>query len=289
MINLIWLNTFCTLVEVQHFTRTANRLFMTQSGVSQHVRKLEEQLQQNLLIRQGKQFTLTYAGESLYQSGRKILNDVFDIEQKISSDPDDAGEIRIMSPGSVGLKLYPRVLELQQTSPKLVMDYRFAPNATIEAAIINFEADIGLMTSLTDAVEVNAIAIGNEALVLVTPSTVLIPDWEVLFKLGFIDHPDGEHHVNQLLGANFSAFQGYDSLIKKGFSNQIHLILKPVSMGLGFTVLPYFAVDDFINTHLIKVHQLPKPVKEVIYLCHHKNRPLLNRMKKLVAHVKSWM
>lgn len=289
MINLVWLKTFCTLVEVQHFTRTANRLFMTQSGVSQHVRKLEEQLQQSLIIRQGKQFTLTYAGESLYQEGRKILNDVLAIEQKISSDPDDAGEIRIMSPGSVGLKLYPRVLDLQQTLPKLVMDYRFAPNAAIEAAIINFDADIGLMTSLTDAVEVNATAIGDEALVLVTPATILKPHWDVLFNLGFIDHPDGEHHANQLLGANFSAFQGYDSLIKTGFSNQIHLILKPVSMGLGFTVLPYFAVDDFFNTQLIKVHQLPKPVKEIIYLCHHKNRPLLNRMKKLVTHVKSWM
>ena len=289
MINLVWLKTFCTLVEVQHFTRTANRLFMTQSGVSQHVRKLEDQLQQSLIIRQGKQFTLTYAGESLYQEGRKILNDVFAIEQKISSDPDDAGEIRIMSPGSVGLKLYPRVLELQQTLPKLVMDYRFAPNAAIEVAIINFDADIGLMTSLTDAVEVNATAIGDEALVLVTPATILKPNWEVLFNLGFIDHPDGEHHANQLLGANFSAFQGYDSLIKTGFSNQIHLILKPVSMGLGFTVLPYFAVDDFLNTELIKIHQLPKTIKETVYLCYNNNRLLLNRMKKVVRHVKSWM
>ncbi|WP_299003569.1 LysR family transcriptional regulator [uncultured Shewanella sp.] len=289
MMNLVWLKTFCTLVEVQHFTRTANRLFMTQSGVSQHVRKLEEQLQQNLIIRQGKQFTLTYAGESLYQEGRKILNDVLAIEQRISLDPDDAGEIRIMSPGSIGLKLYPRVLNLQQTFPQLVMDYRFAPNAAIEEAIINFDVDIGLMTSLTQTAQVNAMPIGDEALVLVTPATILKPDWEVLFNLGFIDHPDGEHHVNQLLGTNFSAFQGYDTLIKKGFSNQIHLILRPVSMGLGFTVLPYFAVDEFLNTELIKVHQLSKPVKEIIYLCHHRNRPLLNRMKKLVAHIKSWV
>ncbi|WP_227664755.1 LysR family transcriptional regulator [Marinobacter litoralis] len=34
MINTTWLRTFCTLVEVGHFTRTAERLHMTQSGVS---------------------------------------------------------------------------------------------------------------------------------------------------------------------------------------------------------------------------------------------------------------
>ncbi|WP_338063630.1 LysR family transcriptional regulator [Marinobacter flavimaris] len=32
MINTAWLRTFCTLVEVGHFTRTGERLHMTQSG-----------------------------------------------------------------------------------------------------------------------------------------------------------------------------------------------------------------------------------------------------------------
>lgn len=54
MINTTWLRTFCTLAEVGHFTLTAERLHMTQSGVSQQVRKLEEQLNTELLVRQGK-------------------------------------------------------------------------------------------------------------------------------------------------------------------------------------------------------------------------------------------
>ena len=73
MINITWLRTFCTLVDVGHFTRTAGRLYMTQSGVSQHVRKLEEQLDTGLLIRQGKLFSLTNAGEQLYREGGEIL------------------------------------------------------------------------------------------------------------------------------------------------------------------------------------------------------------------------
>ncbi|WP_367114560.1 LysR family transcriptional regulator [Marinobacter sp.] len=34
MINTTWLCSFCTLVEVGHFTRTAERLHMTQSGLA---------------------------------------------------------------------------------------------------------------------------------------------------------------------------------------------------------------------------------------------------------------
>lgn len=69
MINPTWLNTFCTLVEVNHFTQTAERLYMTQSGVSQHIKKLEQQVDCALLERHGKQFTLTVQGQNFISAG----------------------------------------------------------------------------------------------------------------------------------------------------------------------------------------------------------------------------
>ncbi|WP_372750377.1 LysR family transcriptional regulator, partial [Litorivivens sp.] len=128
MINTVWLHSFCTLVEVGHFTKTAERLHMTQSGVSQHVRKLEQQLDVELLVRKGKQFSLSDAGERLYSEAREIIAALSDLEQCVGEDPPYEGEVRVMSPGSVGLKLYPQLLALQRKHPKLVIDYRFAPN-----------------------------------------------------------------------------------------------------------------------------------------------------------------
>ena len=69
MINPTWLKTFCTLADIGHFTQTAEVLFMTQSGVSQHIQKLENQLDTLLLIRNGKSFSLTDAGMKLHQQG----------------------------------------------------------------------------------------------------------------------------------------------------------------------------------------------------------------------------
>ncbi len=289
MMNITWLRTFCTLVEVGHFTRTAERLHMTQSGVSQHIRKLESQLDVDLLIRQGKQFSLTDAGEELYREADDILQRLANLEQRIGEDPAYAGLVRLMSPGSVGLKLYPQLLTLQQQYPQLVIDYRFAPNSDIERALTNHDIDIGFMTNISDEEGISCQSIAQEALILVTPVMTDKPSWESLIALGFIDHPDGAHHASMLLSANYSEFQHINDFKKKGFSNQIGLILEPVSRGLGFTVLPAHAVAAYSNPELISSHRLSTPVSETLYLAVRRQQALPNRMQTVIDEVKKWL
>ncbi|CAM4071296.1 LysR family transcriptional regulator [Shewanella aquimarina] len=287
MINPVWLRSFCTLVELGHFTRTAERLHMTQSGVSQHVRKLEEQLDTQLLLREGKKFSLTHAGRQLYQQGQAILQSLARLEQGIKQDPPFAGEVRLMSPGSVGLKLYGELLDLQSVHPELSLDYRFASNAGVESAITAMEADIGLMTRQPELTEVQAEPIAKEALLLVTPASQTSLSWEDLLKLGFIDHPDGAHHAKLLLGANYPEFEHIDQLPKRGFSNQIGLILEPVSRGLGFSVLPAYAVEAFARQDKITAHRLPVAVSETIFLCRRRQAVLPRRVGSLSEAIKA--
>lgn len=289
MINPVWLRTFCTLVEVGHFTRTAERLNMTQSGVSQHVRKLEDQLDLPLLARHGKQFTLTVTGERLYQQGRDVINALTELEHSARRDPAYEGVVRIMSPGSVGLKLYPQLLELQVQHPRLVIDYRFAPNDQVEQAIIAYEADIGFMTRPSSLTDIGCQPIATEALLLVTPASVPVPDWEALMQLGFIGHPDGEHHAGLLLSANYPAFQHIRQFEKAGFSNQINLIMEPVSRGLGFTVLPAHAVQSFQQPERVCIHRLAVPVDETLYLSYRSNGSFPARVNTVVDQARVWL
>lgn len=289
MINVTWLHTFCTLVEVGHFTRTAERLYMTQSGVSQHVRKLEEQVGIELLVRQGKQFSLSDAGERLYADGQDILLALSNLKLRVSDDPVYEGLVRVMSPGSVGLKLYPNLLALQSKHPKLVIDYSFAPNSGVEEAITEATVDIGFMTSNSTLAEVSCEPIASEPLLLVTPAKVEEPAWDALMALGFINHPDGSHHANLLLGANYPEFQHSNLFTHKGFSNQIGLILEPVSMGLGFTVLPAYAVEAFQKPEKIRVHRLRNPVSETLYLCFQRKRALQKRVETVISETRRWL
>ncbi|MFG6160256.1 LysR family transcriptional regulator [Halomonas sp. 1390] len=282
MINPNWLQSFCTLVEVGHFTRTAERLHMTQSGVSQQVRKLEEQLGCALLVRQGKQFTLTDAGERLYREGRQLVEALGNLEQRVAADPAWEGLVRVMSPGSVGLKLYRRLLALQRGHPALVIDYRFAPNADVERAVAGGGVDVGFMTAPSALEDVSVRPVAREPLLLVTPAAVVDPDWGALCRLGFIDHPDGAHHAGLLLGANYPEYEHIQQLGKAGFSNQINLILEPVSLGLGFTVLPAHAVEAFDHPAHVRVHPLAHPVSETLYLASHRRKAMPNRVATVV-------
>jgi len=285
MISPVWLRTFCSVVEVGHFTRAAETLHMTQSGVSQHVRKLEEQLGQSLLIRQGKSFSLTNTGDRLYQEGRKLILSLENLEQQVGIDPSHEGVVRVASPGSVGVKLYPQLLALQKCYPELVIDYRFSPNSDIERLIADQKIDVGLMSSLSSLSEVNLRSIAEETLLLVTPVDVAEPSWDQLMGLGFIDHPDGVYHADQLLAVNYPEFQHSNQFKRSGFSNQINLILEPVSMGLGFTVLPSHAVKSFKEAHKLKVHSLANEVSEVLYVATHTNKLLPNRVKTVITEI----
>lgn len=287
MINPVWLRSFCTLVEVGHFTRTAQHLHMTQSGVSQHVHKLEEYLNQPLLIREGKRFTLTSAGDRLYQEGQKLILSLSDLEQQIGLDPTHEGIVRVASPGSVGLKLYPELLALQRRYPKLIVDYRFAPNREIEKLIAEHKVDIGIMTCLSTLTEVSLKAIAKEELLLVTPSTISEPSWDQLLALGFIDHPDGTYHAGQLLSVNFPEFQNSSQFKRSGFSNQINLILEPVSMGLGFTVLPSHAVSAFTENKKVNVHRLTHRMSETLYMGTHTHKFTANRVKTVMTEAEN--
>ncbi|MFT5356186.1 MAG: DNA-binding transcriptional LysR family regulator [Polyangiales bacterium] len=289
MINPVWLRSFCTLVEEGHFTRTAERLHMTQSGVSQHVHKLESLLSTPLLLREGKSFTPSEAGERLYRQGRDILMSLSNLEQEVGLDPEHEGLVRIMSPGSVGLKLYPKLLDLQRQHTGLAIDYRFAPNVDIENAIVERRIDVGFMTTPSPREEVSCRSIAAEPLLLVTPAHVKDPSWQQLQRLGFIDHPDGAHHAGLLLGANYAEYQHSNLLPQRGFCNQIGLILQPVSLGLGFTVLPAHAVAAFDDPKRVRSHQLAHPVSETLYLALHRNTRPPQRVDTVVAEARRWL
>ncbi|MBU2894068.1 LysR family transcriptional regulator [Colwellia sp. D2M02] len=289
MINQTWLHTFCTLVDVGHFTLTAQRLYMTQSGVSQHVKKLESQLSTELLLREGKSFTLTEAGIKLYQQGQALLISLNKLEQEIKKDDKYKGRIKIQSPGSIGLKLYPYLLTLQKKHPDLIIDYTFAPNTAIEKSIIEQQCHLGLMTEISKSPSVNSKEISVEPLVLITPIDIIHVDWPILMQLGFISHPDASHHGQLLLSKNFVEFDHVNQFMHKGFSNQISLICEPISYGIGFTILPLYAAHSFSKQSKIRIHTLSVPVYESIYLsfC---NKSIINeRTKFITSSIKDYL
>lgn len=67
---------FITVVDCQSFTVAAEQSYISQSAISQQIKTLENELGIHLLIREGKQFSLTPAGEYFYRHAKELLEDI---------------------------------------------------------------------------------------------------------------------------------------------------------------------------------------------------------------------
>ncbi len=75
MLDTDQLRSFLAIVDEGSFTRAAERVHKTQSAVSMHVRRLEEQLGCPLFVKQGRGAKLTGEGEQLVEYARRILRE----------------------------------------------------------------------------------------------------------------------------------------------------------------------------------------------------------------------
>ncbi|PZX13264.1 LysR family transcriptional regulator [Celeribacter halophilus] len=261
MLNAIWLETFTTLCEVGHFTRTAERMGMTQPGVSQHLRKLEAQVGKPLILKDGKSFTLTPAGEAVFELGKSRRAEERALRDAISADDPKVGELRIGCSGSFAMWVYPHLLKAMQDAPELVIQVTAAPQASIISQVLEGAFDLGVVSDKPDHPRLEATPLAREELCLVLPATYEGDgiDLARLNALGFVGHPDGYAYANELFALNFSQeYLGSDRLRLRTFVNQIGQIPLPVAQGLGYTILPRSGIDPFPHQDALKILPLPK-------------------------------
>lgn len=291
MLNPQWLRTFATLAELSNFTRTAERLDLTQAAVSQHVQRLEERLGP-LLIRRPRQLELTPAGLALLDYCTEVGTADQRLQQRLSSADAEQGEVSLITPGSIGLTLYRHLLDIQQAHPGLSIRHRFAPDTEVLAAVLDNQFELGLVTLPPTDARLTVSRFAEEPLELVAPAGETVSSWADLQQLGFIDHPDGQAMAGRLLSRRFPGHPGVHTLPCRGFTNQISLILEPVARGLGFSVLPRYARLAFAKPESIQVIEGAPPVIDTLWLLHRAEWPLtaravtvLNRLKPHFATV----
>ena len=67
------LQAFCHVVELKSFTRAARAMLLSQPTISEHIRSLEQELDQKLVNRMGREIEPTPAGRLLHRYARQML------------------------------------------------------------------------------------------------------------------------------------------------------------------------------------------------------------------------
>ncbi|OEF23599.1 LysR family transcriptional regulator [Vibrio rumoiensis] len=294
MLNPVWLHTFKTLVDVGHFTKTSDKLFMTQPGVSQHIQKLEAACGYDLLIRHNKTFELTEQGQHVYAYAQQLLKNEKDLLDSLNIDDPYQGCIKLSCSGSLALSLFPKLLELQKQNPKLVINVEVAPNQKILHDVQQGNLDLGIVTHKPQESFFEIETLGAESLCLVLPKAfsnthITI---EQLQSLGMVRHPDANHYLSLYLNRcgdpNWQDLET-DKIKTVCYINQLSQILLPVAKGIGFTVLPKSAVDSFYQLDDITVHQPTKQVTETLYCISKRHKPQTQRLGMIIAQLHKWL
>ena len=147
LIDLVQLRTFVAVAEEQHLTRAAERLHVSQSAASAHVRAVEESLGTQLFIRTNRSLELTRAGQLLLGKAKALLNEATlftsfarEIHGKIE------GHLVLGSTSDPASSRIGEVIAaLRAAHPLITVDLRARPSSGAQEGLKTGEFDIGLL------------------------------------------------------------------------------------------------------------------------------------------------
>ncbi|HWC23219.1 MAG TPA: LysR substrate-binding domain-containing protein [Flexivirga sp.] len=130
------------------FHRAALTLHLTQSAVSQHVRKLEQATGRQLVERSGRQTRFTPDGDQLLRSARRILAEHDDAVRFFESP--DSRTLTIGASEHAAEMLLPEISSaLREALPDTSFRFRLDRTAQVERALDDGVADLIVLAELT--------------------------------------------------------------------------------------------------------------------------------------------
>lgn len=290
MINPAWLKTFATLIDTGHFTKTAEKLYMTQPGVSQHIKKLEQACGYPLIERHNKSFEVTEAGKSVYQYALQAERQESELLNSLNMEDPYSGSVSLSCSGSLALLLYPHLLNLQCKHQQLIPRLEAAPHHKIVADVLSGQTDIGIVTQVPSDSRFDSQVLGNEPLCLMLPKQRAMKKLtkDELKEIGLIQHPDAVNYLSIFFaqcGESELEKMNIDDIPVTGYINQLNQILMPVANGLGFTVLPKSALDSFPDKQRISIFEPSNEVVETLYFLTKRHRQLPKRFETIKREV----
>ena len=146
-IELRHLNYFLAVAEELHFRKAADRLFISQPGLSRQIKQMEAELGFALFERTNKKVILTKAGKYLKEEVTMILkhlSDSFDHAQLIHEGME--GQISFGYVGSAMQNVIPQLLlKIREEHPKVHYSLREMENPDQIDALIQKEIDLAFV------------------------------------------------------------------------------------------------------------------------------------------------
>ena len=257
--NLQWLYYFDTIAELEHYTKAAEKLHVSQSNLSHAIKELESEVGAELFERRGRNIRLSKYGELFHPYVKQTLNS---LETGISTlkeyiDP-NVGTIVLSGFQSLAQFSTDLMVRYQSETNRLEVQFQYSQEiwSHLQDKLKSGEIDLALATKM-DGDWVGANYIGTHRLVLLAPKT---------------HHLTGRKSVRaeDLENENFIAFDSTSQIRgqlnqmfhKKGITPNIvaetpndQIVYGLVAAGRGVSVVPYPLTGAPYNTVIVPLSE----------------------------------
>lgn len=269
-INLNYLRIFESVYRTKSMTQAAQELHLTQSGISQHIRSLEDSLEIKLFDRIKQKLVPTAAGKKLYddispqlKNLELALNGITDRDHKLR------GEVTIGLPVVFGLNMViPKLKEFGVEHPELSFNIHFELGHVLNSQLLSGEVDFAFVDDFNMDSQIKKERVYNEVLGLYCSEDYFkskkkalsqLKGKQVYEALDYIAYEKGEPIVRHWLKQHVKA--GQIQLKVKAYVADALAISRFITSGLGVGIIPGHHARKLVEQGY-KLHEFDAKGKE---------------------------
>ncbi|WP_318498189.1 LysR family transcriptional regulator [Photobacterium leiognathi] len=237
------MSIFAHIVEEGSVSAAANKLDLSKSVVSQHLKTLEQELGITLLKRTTRRHTLTQAGEAFYQSCREI-NTIADIAwdqaQEMQTEPQ--GRLCITAPNALMDTLVSSVIadlmkQYPKLKPELISDDQ-------HVNLMKYDIDLAIRVGQSQDSNLKQKRLGEFKDVLCGSAQLNATD---IHQLPYIANQWQGKHIKHIFTATNGETMIYETEAHCT-TNSFHSCVALIKAGAGIGIIPDFYLSQ-ISSH----------------------------------------
>jgi DNA-binding transcriptional LysR family regulator len=202
-INLNQLRVFESVYRSKSMTHAARELHLTQSGVSQHIKALEDVLELKLFDRIKQKLVPTPSAKELYIHTAKSFEDIETILNRLKkTDKELTGLISIGLPIEFGNNIVlPLLTEFQKKNPKVRFKIRQGFPFEMNHMLLSGDLDFAFVDSFAMDKGIKTEAVYDEVLELCVSKKLNVPaknstDYSFYEKMSYVDYQEDQSVLN---------------------------------------------------------------------------------------------
>jgi DNA-binding transcriptional LysR family regulator len=269
-ISLNPLRIFESVYRLKSMSKAALELHLTQSGVSQHMAHLEEQLGVRLFDRLKQKLVATTAADQLYIGCAQGLGTIQSAIEQIT-DPKKtklSGRVSIGVPIEFGNNwILPLVSQFAAGHPALDFSFRYGFATEMNDRLLNGDLDFALVDEFAMDQSIEVTPVFEEELVLcgALPSDQKFKATpEFLESQTYVDLQSNAPLIRRWM-STFAPKVHIDRLRVRAWAMDIQGLTRMIENGLGLGVLPRYMIEARIQSQAIRMskqtHKTGTPVR----------------------------